>query len=45
MPKKAAATKFAVPRATIQFRLSSLVKSKPGPNTVLTEDEEKVLVD
>ncbi|CAH2090565.1 unnamed protein product [Euphydryas editha] len=46
MPKKAAATKFGVPRATIQFRLSSLfVKSKPGPNTVLTEDEEKVLVD
>ncbi|KAJ0169285.1 hypothetical protein K1T71_015169 [Dendrolimus kikuchii] len=46
MPKKTASTKFGVPRPTLQFRLSSqFVKSRPGPTTILTEDEEKTLVE
>lgn len=45
MPKKTAATKYGVPRATLQFRLSSqFVKTKPGPKTTLTDEEEKTLV-
>lgn len=45
MPKKAASKTFNVPRSTIQFRLSDkFVKSRPGPNTVLTEEEEDILV-
>ncbi|CAK1591597.1 unnamed protein product [Parnassius mnemosyne] len=46
MPKKTAAKKFGVPRPTLQFRLSSqFVKPRPGPTTVLTEDEENILVE
>ncbi|KAF9417166.1 hypothetical protein HW555_005677 [Spodoptera exigua] len=46
MPKKTASTKFGVPRPTLQFRLSSqYVKSRPGPTTILTEDEEKIIVE
>lgn len=45
MPKKTAATKYGVPRPTLQFRLSSqFIKTKPGPTTVLTDEEEKTLV-
>ena len=44
--KKAAATRFNIPRATLQFRLSSKF-SKPelGRNTYLTKDEETALVE
>ncbi|KAL0852107.1 hypothetical protein ABMA28_000347 [Loxostege sticticalis] len=46
MPKKTGAVKFNVPRATIQFRLSDkYIKNRPGPSTVLTQEEETVLVD
>ncbi|XP_050552311.1 uncharacterized protein LOC118281061 [Spodoptera frugiperda] len=46
MPKKTAALKFGVPRPTLQFRLcSKFIKSRPGPTTILTEEEEKTLVE
>lgn len=45
MGKKTAARKFSIPRATLQFRLSqNLVKSRPGPGTVLSSQEESQLV-
>lgn len=45
MGKKTAANKFNIPRAIFQFRLSNLfVKSRPGPDTVLTDAEEKEVV-
>lgn len=45
MPKKTAAVKHNVPRATLQFRLSNkFIKCRPGPSTVLTEEEETMLV-
>lgn len=46
LSKKAAAKKYGVPRATIQFRLSTkFVKSSCGPSTVLTTEEESLLED
>lgn len=45
LSKKAAAKKYGVPRATLQFRLSSkFVKSSCGPSTVLSQHEEECLV-
>lgn len=45
MSKKMASKKFGVPRSTLQFRLSDkFVKIRPGPTTVLSEEEEDVLV-
>ncbi|KAF9420546.1 hypothetical protein HW555_003296 [Spodoptera exigua] len=45
MGKKTAVNKFNIPRATLQFRLSNLfVKTRPGPDTVLTDAEEKEVV-
>lgn len=44
LSKKAAAKKYGVPRATIQFRLSkNFKKTSCGPNTVLSEEEEELL--
>lgn len=46
MPKREASKLFHIPRATIQFRLSNkFVKSSPGPPTILTSQEESILVD
>jgi len=43
--KREAARKFRIPRATLQFRLSNdFVKSRPGPQTVLSSQEEGQLV-
>lgn len=45
MGKLTAAKKFNIPRATLQFRLSKeFVKSRPGPDTVLSSQEENQLV-
>lgn len=46
MSKKLAAKQFQVPRSTIQFRINNQdkVNPRPGPPTVLTQDEEKLLV-
>ncbi|KAJ8945467.1 hypothetical protein NQ314_009219 [Rhamnusium bicolor] len=46
MPKLKASKIFGVPRATIQFRMSEKFK-KPGygPDTYLSKNEEKLLVD
>lgn len=46
MSKKAAAKLHGIPRATLQFRLSSKFK-KPGfgPSTYLTMEEENILVE
>ncbi|KAF2889850.1 hypothetical protein ILUMI_16323 [Ignelater luminosus] len=39
------AKKYGIPRATLQFRLDTkLIKTRHGPNTYLTEIEEKLLV-
>ena len=45
MTKKAAAIKYGIPRATIQYRSGAKFKS-PGywPSTVLTSEEEEILV-
>lgn len=46
MAKREAAKRFSVPRATLQFRLSDrYVKPSHGPPTVLSSDEEKLIVD
>lgn len=43
-PKKTVAKKYGIPRATLQFRLSSKFnKIEKGPNTYLTKDEEFLL--
>lgn len=45
MPIKQASYKFNVPRATIQFRMSSNLKKKSlGPSTILMPEEENILV-
>ncbi|KAJ4430728.1 hypothetical protein ANN_19319 [Periplaneta americana] len=45
MPKKPAAKKYNIPRSTLQFRLSAkFSKSSMGPASVLSEDEERLLV-
>lgn len=45
MGKKTASNKFNIPRATLQFRLSNLfVKTRPGPDTVLSNPEETEIV-
>lgn len=45
MGKKTAANKFNIPRATLQFRLTNqFVKSRPGPDTVLSSAEEQEIV-
>lgn len=42
--KKSVAKKYGIPRSTLQFRLSSkFTKTRPGPNTYLTTDEEIAL--
>ncbi|KAJ4441591.1 hypothetical protein ANN_11447 [Periplaneta americana] len=44
LPKNAAAKKHNVPRAAIQFHLKqNFVKSRPDPNTILTDEEEITL--
>ncbi|KAJ4441219.1 hypothetical protein ANN_11070 [Periplaneta americana] len=44
LPKNAAAKKHNVPRAAIQFNLKqNFVKSRPDPNTILTDEEEITL--
>lgn len=44
MGKKTAARTYNIPRATLQFRLSKeFVKSRPGPDTVLSSQEESDL--
>ncbi|KAJ8979676.1 hypothetical protein NQ317_001076 [Molorchus minor] len=44
--KKSVSKKYAIPRSTLQFRLSSkFSKCRPGPNTYLTVDEETKLVE
>lgn len=46
MSKKLAAKTFSVPRSTIQFRLKHPDhRSKPGPSTILTDEEEQLFVD
>ncbi|CAH2208581.1 jg15875 [Pararge aegeria aegeria] len=41
MSKRAAANTFGIPRGTLQFRLhENLIKTRPGPPTVLTMAEE-----
>lgn len=46
MSKKQAAREYQVPRSTIQFRLNNpdKINPRPGPTTVLTDEEENVLV-
>lgn len=46
MSKKQAAKQFQVPRSTIQFRINNpdKINPRPGPSTVLTESEEKDIV-
>lgn len=44
LSKNAAAKKHNIPRATIQFHMKQdFVKKRPGPSTVLTEEEENTL--
>ncbi|KAF2891394.1 hypothetical protein ILUMI_14779 [Ignelater luminosus] len=46
MSKRKAAAVFNIPRSPLQFRLSeNFVKSKHGPNPVLSVAEENTLVD
>ncbi|KAF2889822.1 hypothetical protein ILUMI_16351 [Ignelater luminosus] len=46
LSKRKAAAVFNFPRSTLQFRLSeNVVKSKHGPNPVLSVAEENTLVD
>ncbi|KAF9417459.1 hypothetical protein HW555_005462 [Spodoptera exigua] len=46
MSKKLAAKTFSVPRSTVQFRLKNPDhRSKPGPPTILTDEEEQLFVD
>lgn len=43
--KKTIAKKYNIPRSTLQFRLSAkFTKTRHGPNTYLTSDEENMLV-
>lgn len=43
-PIKATAEKYSIPRATLQFRLkANLTKTRPGPHTYLTQNEESLL--
>lgn len=45
VPKSLVAKKYGIPRATLQFRLSSkFTKTRHGPKMYLTEDEEALLV-
>lgn len=46
MVKETAAKKCNIPRATLRFRLQSdqFVKSRPGPDTVLSSAEEQEIV-
>lgn len=45
LSKKKAAEIYNIPRATIQLRLGSkFKKTKPGPPTILTPDEEAELI-
>lgn len=44
--KKSVARKYGIPRATLQFRLSSkFSKIRHGPKTYLTDEEEHQLVE
>ncbi|CAK1603693.1 unnamed protein product [Parnassius mnemosyne] len=46
MSKRAAAKVFGIPRGTLQFRLQgNFLKTRPGPPTILTNDEENTLVE
>ncbi|XP_055906110.1 uncharacterized protein LOC129941489 [Eupeodes corollae] len=46
MTKKAASKNYKIPRSTLQFRLSSkFIKTRPGPATVLTDEEEASIVE
>lgn len=46
MSKKAASKNYKIPRSTLQFRLSeNFTKARPGPATVLTEEEESTIVE
>ncbi|KAF9411141.1 hypothetical protein HW555_010003 [Spodoptera exigua] len=46
MSKKLAAKTFSVPRSTVQFRLKNPDhRYKPGPPTILTDEEEQLFVD
>lgn len=46
MSQRAAARKFAVPRATLQFRVGEKFKKvSHRPNPILTKEEEDLLVE